>query len=372
MTSSIGIADPTGTAGGPSSDDAPSAPAGDRRRTGWARCGAAAWSLLPVALALAGCATAAAPPGHAALDVTAAGAAAELARELAAAAGGAEPRRIAVMPPRAAGPELVELASDLRHRLADHLRAVAPGLVLVERDDLDALWREHRLSATGLLDPDAVAELGRVLGADALLLGILVEVGGAPQLHLRLVDVATAAVLASASRPLNVARRLEGGTSGRKGPEDRAPTADAAGDDASGAWAAASPRSSAPSLPGRPVVGDFRLALEGCGFVATQVVCRLTVGNLAPGERLLTILGETTLHDTSGADYRLQRVRIGTTVGELESRAAAVRHPVPGGLQVSVELTFSGVPRRKKKAQLLDLRFADGRWTVADIALGRD
>jgi hypothetical protein len=136
--------------------------------------------------------------------------------------------------------------------------------------------------------------------------------------------------------------------------------------------ATAHPRAAAPSLPGRPVVGDFRLHLDGCGFVARQLVCRLTIGNLAPGARALTILGDTTLHDTRGEDYRLQRVRIGTSVTDLESRAASVRHVLPGGLEASLELTFSGVSLHKKKAQLLDVRLTDGRWAARDIPLGRD
>lgn len=382
MSSSIGIADPAGAAACPSSDDAPSPSAGDRRPAGRARHAGplhragAALGALALALSLSGCATGDTRPRHAALDAAAAGAAGELAHELAAGAAGVDAGRVAVLPARAASPELAELAGDLRHRLGDHLRAAAPDLVLVERDDLDALWREHRLSATGLLDPGAVAELGRVLGADALLLGSLVEVDAVPQLHLRLVDVETAAVLASASRPLAGARRASGEAGGAKRREDGRDGQNglgAAADDVAGRDAGSPlPRPSAPSLPGRPVVGDFRLALDGCAFVSTQLVCRLTAANLAPGERFLTLLGETTLHDTSGDDYRLQRVRIGTAVSELASREGIVRHRVPGGLQVSVELTFSGVPRRKRKAQLLDVRFAEGRWAVADIALGRD
>jgi hypothetical protein len=377
-----------GTGRRPSPDDAPSEAAGDRRGGGAAqrnRHRAAAFALL--ALATAGCATGAGL-GHATLDAAVASATGELARELSEGAGEAAGRRVAVMPPRAATAPLAELSADLRHRLGDHLRALAPGLVLVERDDLDALWSEHRLPVTGLLDPAAVAELGRILGADALLLGSLGEIEDVPQLHVRLVDVETAEILASASRPLGLRggatarrpreRRAEGGRAGGHPLAARPASAgDEDGDGAAEAIAEAPTvaplaRPSAPSSPDRPVVGDFRVGLEGCGFVDRQLVCRLTVTNLAPGARTLTILAESALHDTRGDDYRLQRVRIGTAVTDLEHRAAAARHAFPAGLRATVELTFSGVPRSKKKAQLLDVRFAEGRWTATDVPLERD
>lgn len=348
------------TDGSSFSDDARSPLAGYR--------GATAGCLLVLALLLAGCAAAGGGAGHAALDAAAASAARELARELSSGVAAEGLLRVAVMPPRAAPPALAEVAHDLRHRLGDHLRELAPGLVLVERDDLEALWREHRLPASGLLDPEAVAELGRMLGADALLLGSLVEVGGVPQLHLRLVDVETAAVLASATRPLEMGRGAAFGRVTRAADRPLDPTTPP--EEPSPHPAASRP--AAPSLSDRPVVGDFRLALEGCGFVGPQLLCRLTVVNLAPGARALTFLGDTTIHDTRGDDYRLQRVRVGTAIADLESRAASARHVLAGGLEVSVELTFSGVPRRKRKAQLLDLRFAEGRWSFEDIPLGRD
>lgn len=382
---------PSPAARRPPPDDAPSAPGEGRRGSGWSRRGrlGAASGLLALgfgAAVLVG-------PGPGSLDAAVASAADELVRELLAGDAGPPTRNVAVMPLRAEPSALAPLADDLRHRLGDHLRALAPELVLVEREDLDAVWSEHRLPMTGLLDPRRVAELGRVLGADALLLGNLGDVDGVPQLHLRLVDVETAAVLASASRPIAIGRGGAGGDrrggpiASERGNGIASAIPDAAEAEAADpiverpapdpaepppAAAASALRPAAPSLPGRSVIGGFRLALEGCGFVEDQLVYRLEVTNLAPGERTLTFLAESTVHDTRGEDYRLQRVRVGTTVADLDTRAAHFRHRLAGGLQVTAELTFSGVPRVKKKAQLLDLRFVEGRWTAADISFQRD
>lgn len=48
---------------------------------------------------------------------------------------------------------------------------LARGADVVERKQLDALVQENRLSATGLLDPGTIKQMGQVLGVDALILG---------------------------------------------------------------------------------------------------------------------------------------------------------------------------------------------------------
>ncbi|HEX6201784.1 MAG TPA: hypothetical protein VF100_02200 [Thermoanaerobaculia bacterium] len=329
------------------------------------------------------CASTGAPP-DAALDAAVASAARELSVELAERRPG-DGLKLAVVPSGSPSQRFAGLERDIRLRVSDHLRAVAPGLVLIERDDLPALWGEHRLSATGLLDLQATAELGRALGVDALLLGVLVELEQGAQLHLRIVDVETTEQLALVTRSLAIGGAWPEGTAGHAeapadgpGHSQRAPGGTAAAGDEAATATAKSPAGgeppppAAPSVPGRRVVGDFHLALAGCGFVGDQVVCRLAIENLAPGRRTLTVLGETRVHDTDGEDYRLQRVRLGTVVREVRALADAVALELPGALEATLELTFSGVPRRKRKLQKVDLGFAEGPCDFRDVALSRD
>jgi hypothetical protein len=342
---------------------------------------------LALLLSLAACATTGTPP-DAALDAAVASAARELAAELAERPDDA-PIRLAVMPPRTTPSRFAELARDLRHRVGDHLRGRVPRLVFVERDDLEALWTEHNLSASGLLDPRATAELGRLLGADALLLGELVEFDERPQLHLRIVDVRTGEQLALVTRSLAI-----GGATGSEAPDGdlarrAAPSAgdgagspstptkpgDSAGEAATSPTEPPSddpPPAAVPLGSGRFAVGDFRVALAGCGFVRQQVVCRVELENLAPGPRTLRVLGATRIYDMHGQGYRLQRVRSGTRVDDLTAIAHTVRTEHPGGLEATLELTFSGISRRKRKLQLVDLRFAEGHCDFRDVPLSRD
>jgi curli biogenesis system outer membrane secretion channel CsgG len=71
--------------------------------------------------------------------------------------------RVAVM--TFSGPE-GDLAADL---LTQNL--LAHGANVVERQQLEAVLREQRLSTSGMLDPRTIKQLGKLLGVDALFVG---------------------------------------------------------------------------------------------------------------------------------------------------------------------------------------------------------
>lgn len=52
---------------------------------------------------------------------------------------------------------------------------VAHGADVVERHQLEAVLREQRLSASGLLEPATVKQIGGILGVDALFIGTVVQ-----------------------------------------------------------------------------------------------------------------------------------------------------------------------------------------------------
>ena len=84
-------------------------------------------------------------------------------------------------------------------------RFVADGtFTVVERGELGKLLQEQRLHASGAVDSDTAARLGRLLGARGVLLGNVQRVDGKYQINARLVDAETSAVIASAYEELPV------------------------------------------------------------------------------------------------------------------------------------------------------------------------
>lgn len=69
----------------------------------------------------------------------------------------------------------------------------------VDREALDAVLAEHALALSGLTLRDRSQRAGALMGAELMLIGGVIEHAGAYDLELQLLDVATGAVIASAS-----------------------------------------------------------------------------------------------------------------------------------------------------------------------------
>lgn len=69
-----------------------------------------------------------------------------------------------------------------------------PGLTLIERQDLRKVIEEQRLALSGIVDEDTAIEVGRILGAQYMIIGTATSAGGTLRLDLRVVDVETSAI----------------------------------------------------------------------------------------------------------------------------------------------------------------------------------
>ncbi|MBL8305790.1 MAG: hypothetical protein JNM33_03780 [Rubrivivax sp.] len=88
----------------------------------------------------------------------------------------------------------------LRRALSENLTGAllqVPGLPVVERQRLKDLLAEQKLSAGTLADDDARLRLGRIVGAARMVFGGFFVIGEAVQVHVRVIDTATARVVFS-------------------------------------------------------------------------------------------------------------------------------------------------------------------------------
>lgn len=88
----------------------------------------------------------------------------------------------------------------LRRSLSENLTGAllqVPGLPVVERQRLKDLLAEQKLGAGSLADEDARLRLGRIVGASRMVFGGFFVIGDAVQVHVRVVDTATARVVFS-------------------------------------------------------------------------------------------------------------------------------------------------------------------------------
>jgi TolB-like protein len=75
--------------------------------------------------------------------------------------------------------------------------------VLVERERLDQVMREHRLKDLGVVDGSTAAQFGKVLGAESLISGTVAEAGPKYVVTVRQVDVESGRVLVAGNLEMN-------------------------------------------------------------------------------------------------------------------------------------------------------------------------
>ena len=118
------------------------------------------------------------------------------ARELAAGAHRSGIATVAVLPLSPADGSLSAEGWNLSERLLTQL--VRSGKVrVVERAHLSRVLSEHQLSRSGAIEPKALKALGRLLAADAVVMGSFVTSGRRARLQARLVNVETGLIVAA-------------------------------------------------------------------------------------------------------------------------------------------------------------------------------
>ncbi|WP_417913458.1 FlgO family outer membrane protein [Candidatus Electronema sp. TJ] len=84
------------------------------------------------------------------------------------------------------------------------LSGAGKGFRVIDRSNLNSLIKEHKLSATGMINPATAMKLGKIAGADALVTGTLTPISDNVQLIVKVLDANTADIIDSAK--INIAR----------------------------------------------------------------------------------------------------------------------------------------------------------------------
>ena len=91
-------------------------------------------------------------------------------------------------------PELQGLSTDIPQTLTEAFisgRYIKP----VERQEFERLFDEYKLSLSGLTDEETAVEVGKVLGAEYILLGSMIKVGENIKMNCRLIRTETSEIV---------------------------------------------------------------------------------------------------------------------------------------------------------------------------------
>ncbi len=98
--------------------------------------------------------------------------------------------------------QVTELGRYLAEELSTSLVMANPGFGLVDRSNLRMILKEHKLSMSGLVNPDTAKKLGQIAGVDGIVTGTITPLSDSIKLTVKVLAIDTAMVVAAARTTL--------------------------------------------------------------------------------------------------------------------------------------------------------------------------
>lgn len=104
---------------------------------------------------------------------------------------------------------VTELGRFLSEEISMALASAGKGFEVVDRTHLKIILQEHKLSSTGLIDPQTARKLGQIAGVDALITGSLTPFGDSVRLAVKILDSNTAKMIGASSLDIAKTKAIE-------------------------------------------------------------------------------------------------------------------------------------------------------------------
>jgi len=232
-----------------------------------------------------------------------------------------------------------ELGRFLAEKLSGELANGTPAIRVIDRLNLAAILKEHKLEASGLVDPRALHEIGKIAGVEALITGRMTPLGDRVQVTLLAVHTESAETLAS--EEIEIPRTETIAALERRMLLDPCPS-----------------DSSAPPivLEGatrqKVELPNLQFVLYGCRRAEDTVQCGIAVRNQGD-ERNLLLSGKSRLVFGEGSQVTASRVFLnGEWATGTLSRVGSTLLP---GVTSTLGVEFKGVPETVETLRLLEL-----------------
>ena len=104
---------------------------------------------------------------------------------------------------------VTELGRFLAEEFSVAFAGVSKGFEVVDRTHLKTILAEHKLSTTGIIDPQTARRLGQIVGVDALITGTITPFGDSVRLSVKILDTTTARVIGASSGDIAKTKAIE-------------------------------------------------------------------------------------------------------------------------------------------------------------------
>jgi len=208
---------------------------------------------------------------------------------------------------------------------------------VIERQLLNQVIKEQKLTLTGIVDPNSAKQLGRVLGVDAIVSGSITDLGKTARVNARLISTETGEIFAVAARDFVKDQTLIDLMSSRE-QQANSSTRDS---------------SSSSKSPKQTVKASlYTFDLDGCRLSGTTIVCDLTITN-NDNDRMFSydnLVNGAAMTDNLGNIYGATSIRIANRNGFDD---AVILSNVP----TKSRITFDNVSTQATKIASLRMQF---------------
>ncbi len=104
---------------------------------------------------------------------------------------------------------VTELGRFLAEEISADLTIVAQGFEVIDRTHLKTILAEHKLSISGLLNPNTVKKLGQISGVDAIITGSVTPFGDSIRVTAKMITTDTARIIGAANGNIDKTKAIE-------------------------------------------------------------------------------------------------------------------------------------------------------------------
>ncbi|MFH1563733.1 MAG: FlgO family outer membrane protein [Nitrospirota bacterium] len=104
---------------------------------------------------------------------------------------------------------VTELGRFLSEELSIDLITIATGFEVIDRNNLNSVMAEHKLSLSGLVDPKTIKQLGQIAGVDAIITGCVIPFGDSIRLSAKVILTDTAKVIGATKGDIAKTKAIE-------------------------------------------------------------------------------------------------------------------------------------------------------------------
>jgi TolB-like protein len=262
--------------------------------------------------------------------------------------------------------QVTELGRFVAEELSTSLVMAKAKFGVIDRANLRTILAEHKLSMSGLVNPDTAKKLGQIAGVDGIVTGTITPLGESVKVSVKVIATDTATIIAAARSEMAKTRAIEelmnrGVEATRSTAEERrGPT---------GVGTSEAARQQGGVI--EAIEKEFRFALQSCQRLGSGVRCQILISNMG-GQTSFTIFSQGFMQysrafDDSGNEYPLKRLQLGSAdnpgiMGITLLRGVPVRatlhfESVEAGVSKFTAVDISGFAQRagEYRTQLLNV-----------------